>query len=119
MVLLRYNRPIMSLAILSEPIPLTTDAHGVVRVGGTRVTLDTVISAYLRGEDAEKIADSYPAISLADVYATISYYLRHRTQVDGYLRDREVQSATVRQEVEARFGTNDGVRERLMARRRE
>jgi uncharacterized protein (DUF433 family) len=115
---LRYNGFTMSLAILSEPIPLTTDAHGVVRVGGTRVTLDTVISAYLRGEDAERITESYPAISLADVYATIGYYLRHRDEVNEYLQTREAQAQSVRQEVEGRFGTNEGLRERLLARQR-
>jgi hypothetical protein len=34
----------MSLVIVDTPIPLKTDADGVVRVGHTRVTLDTVVT---------------------------------------------------------------------------
>ena len=39
----------MSLALQAEPIPLTEDDDGVIRVGGSRVTLDTVIHAYRKG----------------------------------------------------------------------
>lgn len=37
----------MSLTIVNEVLPLTVDVAGVVRVGGTRVTLDTVVAAFL------------------------------------------------------------------------
>ena len=36
----------MSLTVSAEKALLTTDADGVVRVGGTRVTLDTVVAAF-------------------------------------------------------------------------
>jgi len=36
----------MTLAILSEPAPLTVNSDGIVRVGGTRVTLDTVVAVF-------------------------------------------------------------------------
>jgi len=45
----------------------TVNADGVVRVGGTRVTLDTVVRAFLRGTAAEGIAQQYRSLSLADV----------------------------------------------------
>ncbi len=62
----------MSLVIVDEPIPLETDADGVVRVGGTRVTLDTVVAAFNEGATAEEIVSQYPTLHLADVYAVIS-----------------------------------------------
>ena len=34
----------MSLSAISQPIPLQADTDGVLRIGGTRVTLDTVVS---------------------------------------------------------------------------
>jgi hypothetical protein len=45
----------MSLAIKAEPLPIATDIDGLARVGGTRVTLDTVVMAYTEGLSAEEI----------------------------------------------------------------
>ncbi len=108
----------MALTIAAEVAPLKTDRHGVVRVGGTRVTLDTVVYAFREGAAAEEIACRYPALDLADIYATITYYLRNRGAVDAYLRQREAQSEAVRQENETRLDPQ-GIRERLLARKLE
>jgi uncharacterized protein (DUF433 family) len=66
----------MTLVIGIEPVPLATDAGSVVRVGGTRVTLDTVVTAFEEGATAEEIVHQYPSLKLADIYAVIGYYLR-------------------------------------------
>jgi uncharacterized protein (DUF433 family) len=100
-----------------ERVPIHTDADGVVRVAGTRVTLDTVVAAFDAGATAEEIAEQYSSISLADVYSVITYYLRHKTEVSAYLHRRQEQAAAVREEVERRFPPSD-IRERLIARRR-
>jgi len=100
----------------TETLPLETDADGVVRVGKTRVTLDTIIAAFTDGATAEEIAHQYPSLQLADIYSVIGYYLRHRSQVEAYLRQRAQQAEQVRQQNEARFDPS-GVRDRLMARR--
>src|SRR5262249_31390341 len=102
----------MSLLVAEEPMPLITDADGVVRVGGTRVTLDTLVAAFQEGATAEAIAEQYPSLSLADVYTAIGYYLRHRTEVDAYLGRRRQHAAQVRQENEAKFNPV-GIRDRL------
>jgi uncharacterized protein (DUF433 family) len=68
----------MSLVIeQSQPVPLVSGANGVIRVAGTRVTLDTVAHAFERGATAEEIAQQYPALPLADVYSVLGYLLRH------------------------------------------
>jgi uncharacterized protein (DUF433 family) len=100
-----------------ERIPVQTDADGVVRVGGTRVTLDTVVAAFEMGATAEEIAQQYPSLVLADVYAVIAYFLRHRSEVDAYLMARQQHAAEVRKANERRFDPS-GVRDRLLARRR-
>ena len=102
-------------AILS---PLGPDADGVIRIGGTRVTLDTVVAAFQEGATAEEIVYQYPSLELADVYAVLAYYLQHRSQVETYLRKRKEQRDEVRSENEARFDPR-GIRERLMSRRAE
>jgi uncharacterized protein (DUF433 family) len=106
----------MALVFVPEAVPLATDSDGVVRVGGTRVTLDTVLHFFNEGATAEEIAYKFPTLDLADIYAVVSYYLRHRPVVDEYLRQREQQAAEVRRQNEARF-SQVGMRERLLARR--
>lgn len=107
----------MSLTLEPQPLPLQEGADGVVRIGGTRVTLDTVIGAYRRGANAEEIAEAFDSLRLADIYAVISYYLGHTEEVDQYLRERDAAAEQVRRENERRFPP-DGVRDRLLARQR-
>lgn len=98
------------------PVPLERDRAGVLRVSGTRVTLDTVISAFDRGASPEEIASRYPTVPLPDIYAVIAYYLSHRDEVEAHLNRRRQQAADVRAENERRF-PSQGVGERLMASR--
>lgn len=97
-------------------VPIERTAEGVFRVGGTRVTLDTVIIAFLQGATAEEIVLRYPTLKLADVYAVVGYYLQHQVEVDDYLQERQQRAERVRAENEARFPP-DGIRARLLARR--
>ncbi len=106
----------VTLSIAAESIPLKTDADGVVRVGGTRVTLDTVVAAFEQGAAAEEIVYQYPSLDLVDVYLVIGYYLSRRADVEAYLRWRLQRADEVRQQNEARFDPH-GIRDRLMARR--
>jgi uncharacterized protein (DUF433 family) len=106
----------MLIDVASESGPLLLDADGVVRVGSSRVTLDSVVAAFRTGATAEQIAQQYPSVDLADVYAVITYYLRHRGEVDEYLRARDRAAAEVRAVNEARFDPV-GIRERLLSRR--
>lgn len=106
----------MSLLIESAPPPLTAGADGTVRVRGSRVTLDTVVSAFAEGATAEEIVHQYPTLALADVYAVIAYYLQQRAAVDAYLAERQRQAAAIRAHNEARADPT-GIRERLLAHR--
>ena len=108
---------VTTLQIQPIPLPLVVDKNGVVKVGGTRVTLDTVIKAFIRGATAEEIVQQYPSISLSDIYATISYYLQNRKEVDKYLDKRKKQALAVKRENEKRLDPH-GIRERLLARKK-
>lgn len=101
----------------TERVPVHTDADGVIRVGGTRVSLDTLVAAFDVGATAEKIVQQYPSVALADAYSVIAYYLRHQSEIRAYITRRQQQAAGVREENERRFDPS-GVRDRLMARRR-
>jgi uncharacterized protein (DUF433 family) len=95
---------------------LSQGADGVIRVGRTRVTLDTVVAAHRAGATAEEIARQYPSLDLADVHTVIDYYRHHLPEVETYLRNRRARSEAVRRSNEARCDPA-GVRERLLARR--
>lgn len=106
----------MSLIVAPEPVPLSTNADGVIRIGKTRVTLDTLVTAFRQGATAETIAEQYPALQLDQVYTVIGYYLRHQEEVGVYLERRRQAAARVREENENRFPPF-GIRDRLLARR--
>lgn len=59
-------------------------------IAGSRVSLDSVVYAFLGGQTPESIAQSFPVLNLEQVYGAIAFYLAHRDEVDAYLaRSRE------------------------------
>ncbi len=102
--------------LVADPIPIQMDEEGTARVGGTRVRLDTVLTAFEQGSAAEEILLKYPALKLEDIYAVITYWLRHKAQVQAYLDERRQLAERVRQQNDERFPAR-GLRERLIARR--
>ena len=107
----------MATTSFTETLPLKIDKDGVIRVSKTRVTLDTIVAAFLEGLTAEEIVTQYPVIPLADVYSVIGYYLHQKKRVENYLKRREKFAEKVRQQNEARFNQSV-IRERLLARKR-
>ena len=108
----------MNLAAVTEKIPIELDKDGVIRVGNTRVTLETFVSAFNGGSTAEEIVYQFPVLNLADVYAVITYYLRNRDIVEKYLNSR----AQMAEQIEQRNQNNmtmDDIRERLLARQNQ
>ena len=106
----------MTLSIHIDPPPLRVDPDGAVRIGGSRVLLETSLTAYRHGDSAEEIADNFSTLDLADVHAVIAYYLRHRPEVEAYLDHRRHQGKALRRQMQALFPAQR-LRERLLARR--
>jgi uncharacterized protein (DUF433 family) len=90
----------MSLTFEPEAPLLTMDKYGRIRVGGTRVFLELVVSAHEDGLTPEQIAERFDALTLADVHGAIAYYLRHRSEVEVYLAEQESKAAEVRARIE-------------------
>ena len=105
----------MPLAIKLHTIPLKADPDGVMRVGETRVTLDTVIHAFEQGHTAEEIISHYPVLRLADVYSIIAYYLNNQVAVEAYLRQQQEATQKTWEQIEAQ-PDYQGFRQRLIAR---
>ena len=108
----------MAIIIQPEAPPLREDASGALRVGSSRVLIELVIRAFQDGATPEAIAQRYPTATLADVYAVIAYYLRHRQEVEAYLVEREQRAQEVRQRIERHQGDLADLRRRVLARQR-
>ena len=106
----------MTMTIAAETAPFVADPYGVVRVAKTRVTLDTVVIAFLEGCTPEEIGEQYPSLQLSDIYLVVGYYLKHREEVHTYLAKRQQQANLIKQEAEQLFNPI-GIRDRLLARR--
>jgi uncharacterized protein (DUF433 family) len=106
----------MALLIEANPVPLRADPDGAIRVAGTRLTLDTIVTAYRDGAPPEEIAKRFPGLSLPDAYAVIGYYLRYRQEVEAYLDARRQAAEAIRREIEAGSPPQPS-RDQLLARR--
>lgn len=102
------------IAIHPIEAPIRIDQDDALRVGNTRVLLDLVVEAYEEGATPEEIVIQYDALTLADVYGAISYYLNHRDEILSYLAERQRQADELRK----RFDRNDyaEIRNRLLER---
>jgi uncharacterized protein (DUF433 family) len=104
------------LKLVAQSLPLKTNADGVMLVGKTRVTLDTVVAAFDQGATAEEIVHRYPSLKLADVYAVIAFYLNHQQETEIYLQQRKQQARIIRQMNKSKLDPQV-MRDRLLSRK--
>ncbi len=108
----------MNFTVKTDAPPIREDASGALRVGDSRVLLELVIRAFQDGATPETIVLRYDTLALEDVYAIITYYLRHRDDIEQYLAQREQQAEEMRQQMERQQSDLSEIRARLQARRR-
>jgi len=99
-----------------DTIPISKDANGVIRVSGTRVTLETLVESFRQGGTPEEIAQQYPTVPIGDIYEIIGYYLRHSAEFEAYFAERASAANLAKAENDRRSPTS-GIRDRLLARR--
>lgn len=83
------------MATLSEKVPLVTESSGDIRIEGTRIFLEQIVRAFNEGKTPEEIHHSYPSLNLADIYSVLTYYLRHRDEVDTYVLQQTAKAEEV------------------------
>jgi uncharacterized protein (DUF433 family) len=104
----------------SQTLPLRLTEDGTIRIADSRVSLDSVVHHYKLGASAEQIAQKFPALDLADVYAAITYYLNREEAVEEYLRQQEAKGDEIQKAIEADAHyqkKSAELRTRLMARK--
>jgi uncharacterized protein (DUF433 family) len=71
-------------------------------VADTRVSLDSLVYAFREGQTAESLVQSFPVLTLEQVYGAITYYLAHREIIDTYLQQQEAAFAQLAQDLQRR-----------------
>src|SRR5438067_2162695 len=102
--------------IRKQTPPLSHQRDGTIRLTGSRITLDTIVGMFQKGGTAEQIQDSFPSLSLRQIYGVIAYYLEHQDEVEAYLKSRKQGALKLRHEIESQQDTT-GFRERIRVRR--
>ena len=95
--------------------PFRWDEAGGIRIGSSRVTLDSLLATYHNGSTPEEIAIQYSVLSLEDIYSAIAYYLSHRQEIDNYLEQRNQKAQQIRQQLTQKHNLVD-LRQRLLIR---
>ena len=62
---------------------------GRLRLNGTRITVNQIVVLYKQGRNAEEIADQYPHLKMAQIYAALAYYHANQEEVDASLAEEE------------------------------
>ncbi len=86
------------------------------RVAGSRVSIDSVIGAYRRGESPERIIDSFESLSLEQVNNAITFYLANQEEIDEYLQQGEIEGEIIGRQINEKFrAEKPELYQRLMA----
>jgi uncharacterized protein (DUF433 family) len=88
------------LRLGADSLPLRVDEGGTVRIGSSRITLDLVVEQYQNGMSPEDMVRAYDTLDLADAHAAIAFYLRHKNDVQAYLKRRAAEAASLRSKIE-------------------
>ena len=64
----------------------------------TRISLDSVVYAFLRGDSPEGIAESFPALEIERIFGALAFYMANRDIIDRYLRQGRHEFETLRQQ---------------------
>jgi uncharacterized protein (DUF433 family) len=81
--------------------PLWTDPDGTVRFKGSRITLDTLVGSLRKGYSVDDIQDSFPTLSIAQIYGGIAWYLNNQAAADEYLKQREIEADLLRRKIQS------------------
>ena len=98
-------------------VNLRKTEDGTIRIGETRVALESVVYHFNLGASAEEIAQKFPVLRLSEVYGAIAYFLENRKEVEEYIRNEERETEGVIAEIQSRFGREMAeFRERILSR---
>lgn len=80
---------------------------GRLRIDGTRITINQIAALYKQGFDAEEIADQYPHLTLAQVYAALSHYHGNKEEIDADLAAEKQEAIALEGEYQTPLNSSD------------
>lgn len=90
----------MELTLAADPLPLSTDEHGRIRIAGKRVFLEIFINTLNQGLSPNEMIEHFDMLDPADIHAVLAYYIRHRAEVDEYVRRKNEAADEMRKKIE-------------------
>jgi uncharacterized protein (DUF433 family) len=90
----------MNVALEAIPVPLRDDGAGGLRIGQTRVSLESVWHLHQQGATPADIAQAFDTLDAADIYAVLAWALRHSEELNAYLTRRDEEAAAIRRQLE-------------------
>jgi uncharacterized protein (DUF433 family) len=102
----------------TQTVPFTVWEDGSIRITGSRVTLDAIVSQFKLGATAEQIREDFPSLKLRDIYGALYYYLDHREEIEAYLEKRQEAATETCRFIESKQDHSELI-EQLRQRRRE
>jgi uncharacterized protein (DUF433 family) len=73
------------------------ERNGGHYIAGTRISLDSVVYSFNRGNSPERIHEEFPGLKLPQIYGAIAFYLDHQEAIDTYLdqKERKIEASSV------------------------
>lgn len=99
-----------------RPVPLTELDNGVLRVTGTRIPLELIVSHHRAGKTPEQIVEAFDTLRLSDVYTLIGYYLENQAEVDEYIRLMDLLGDEMERKIKAEMPLRPGFKQELKER---
>ena len=96
----------------TDGVPLHETTDGNIRVIGSRVTLHTLVGCFGMGQTAEYIQEDFPSLTLAQINAIRAWYLKHRAEVDEYIKEVDEEGEKLLREIES-WPQNIAFREKI------
>jgi len=88
----------MSTQISSLLVSSPDVCGGHLRIEGTRITVNQMVVLYKQGYGPEDIADQYPQLTLAQVYAALAYYHANREEIEADLMAEKLEAERLEKE---------------------
>ncbi len=75
----------MSVALDTMLVRTPGVCGGRLRIEGTRITVDRIATLYKQGQSAEGISQTYPHLSMSQIYTALAYYHANREEIESVL----------------------------------
>ena len=80
---------------------------GRLRIEGTRITVNQIVTLYKQGYNAEEIADQYPHLTMAQVYAALLHYHTNQEEIDASLATEKNEAEKLEREHRGQYSQSD------------